>query len=113
MRAGGVLPVTRAIIVALLLAPALAAAQPAADDDLAGLGLDVDHPDDRVTISGFADVGFGKLLIPSTSLAAYYYPKESSFLVGDVNLYITKNLSRRWRSFLEVRYLYAPAGAKN
>ncbi|MBA3452232.1 MAG: hypothetical protein H0T42_03930 [Deltaproteobacteria bacterium] len=83
------------------------------DADLVVLGLDSTQPDDRLNIHGFADLSWRALLIPAKDLAANYFPKENSFVVGNVNLYVTKNLSARWRSMLEVRFLYAPAGVEN
>ncbi len=95
----------------------VAEAKPAETDateaDIDALVIDSADVDDKLTIYGFADLGWRTLTIPDTSLAANYYPKERSFVVGNVNLYFTKNLSSRWRSMLELRFLYAPAGAKN
>jgi len=103
----------RRLVVAVILAyAAVASAQPSGDDvDVSG--ADPAQPDEHVTISGFADFAFRTLLMPSTALAAAYYPKESSFVVGNLNLYLTKRLSSRWRSFVEVRFTYAPNGAVN
>jgi hypothetical protein len=98
------------------IAPVAEAKEPDAtvsDADIAALGLDPARPDDHLNIYGFADFSWRMLLIPSTSLGANYFPKESSFVVGNINLYVTKSLSTRWRSMLEVRFLYAPAGTKN
>jgi hypothetical protein len=89
------------------------AATTVSDADISALGLDPAQPDDHINIYGFADISWRALLIPSTSIGANYFPKENSFVVGNVNLYITKNLSARWRSMLEVRFLYAPAGTTN
>lgn len=81
---------------------------PVEDLGLAGLELDPAPADERLNLYGFADVTWRALLIPRTSVGANYFPKENTFLVGNVNLYATKKLSRRWRSLLEVRFLYAP-----
>jgi opacity protein-like surface antigen len=97
-------------------APLAQAKEPAStvtDADLSALGLDPAQPDDHLIISGFADFGWRALLMPSRSLGASLFPKENSFVVGNINLYVTKNLSSRWRSMLELRFLYAPAGTKN
>ena len=81
---------------------------PVEDVDISSLGLDPAPADEHLNLFGFADVSWRALLIPHSSLAANYFPKENSFVVGNVNLYATKKLSRRWRSLLEVRFLYAP-----
>jgi len=83
------------------------------DLDLATLDLVPGKVDEHLNIYGFIDFGWRDLMVPDTSLAANYFPKESSFFVGNVNLYVAKNLSSHWRSMLEVRFLYAPAGATN
>lgn len=108
---------TSIVVVLALLVPATARAQPATtptpepaepDVDLSAYGGDPTKPDDHLTMSGFADVSWCKLAVPNDSPAANYFWKENSFLVGNVNVYLTKNLSSRWRSLLEVRYLFAP-----
>jgi hypothetical protein len=86
-------------------------AQP--DVDLSALDLDPAHPDEHLNIYGFADVTWRALLMPRSSIGANFFPKENSFLIGNINLYLTKRLSPKWRSFLELRFLYAPSGAKN
>jgi len=108
-------------VLLVLIAPALAAAQPVEPapppvtpppttviDDVDIAGLEPSPADEHVNIYGFADVSWRALLIPRSGLGANYFPKENTFLVGNVNLYATKKLSKRWRSFLEVRFLYAP-----
>lgn len=117
----------RIIAAALILAPGRVIADPdpaaakepepvesvVTDADIALLGLDAAQPDDKLSIYGFADFSWRALLVPSSSLIANSFPKENSFVVGNVNLYVTKNIAPRWRSMLEVRFLYAPAGALN
>lgn len=99
-----------AVLVALVPVSAFADPAPAADDDvdLSTLGIDPTPADEHLSLYGFADVSWRKLLAPDTSVAASLFPKENTFLVGNINLYATKKLSRRWRSLLEVRFLYAP-----
>ena len=83
---------------------------PAAPDDidLASLGIDPSPAEEHLNLYGFADVSWRKLLVPGSSLGANYFPKENTFLVGNLNLYATKKLSRRWSSLVEIRFLYAP-----
>jgi hypothetical protein len=38
-------------------------------------------------------------------------PDEEKFSVGNVNLFVRKNLSPRWRSLMEVRLMFTPNGA--
>ncbi len=100
----------------VVLVPASARAEPAAtpapeepEIDLSAYGVDPTQPDDHLNMSGFADVSWRALIVPHDSFVANYLPKENTFLVGNVNVYLTKNLSSRWRTLLEVRYVYAPA----
>ncbi len=141
-------PHRAALLLASLMAPAIAAAQPAPDPDpvaarvpvaapgpvsdpapdpdpapepagddlddldLVGLGLDSDDRE-RLNLYGFMDVGFSRLVPPDNALWKFIIPAEPSFAVGNLNLYLTRALSERWRSLLEVRFTYAPAGTKN
>lgn len=89
-----------------------AAPAPAADDiDLAALGLDPSSAtafDDKLNLYGFADFGYSAL-VSGTPLIADY--REFSY--GNLNLYLAKNLTPRWRALAEVRFLLAPNGARN
>ncbi len=61
---------------------------------------------------GFADFSFYKFFVDEGSLlGAHVYPK-SSFAVGNLNLYLSSNLSRKWRALSEVRYTFLPNGAR-
>jgi hypothetical protein len=84
------------------------------DIDLSALGLDpstTDAVDDKLNIYGFADIGFDafstKRDVPLT------LNHTRSFLVGNFNLYLAKNLSRRARSLAEVRFTFLPNGSQN
>ncbi|MCX5744639.1 MAG: hypothetical protein NT062_19285 [Proteobacteria bacterium] len=88
--------------------PVAAPIVPATEVDLSGLDLDPTPADEKISLYGFADVSWRAMLMPRSSIGANYIPKENSFLVGNVDLYVTKKLSSHWRSLLEVRYLYAP-----
>ncbi|MEO8701861.1 MAG: porin [Kofleriaceae bacterium] len=97
-------------------APAGAVPAPAPDsseDDAAALVLDASRDDDKLNIYGYADASWRVLAMKRSALSANYFPKENTFLVGNLNLYLTKNLAHRWRTLIEVRFLYAPAASAN
>jgi hypothetical protein len=77
------------------------------DAELQQLGFDIESPsvDYAVRLSGFADfsyvVPFGKTQILN--------PKPS-FAIGNLNVYLTKNLTESIRTMAEVRILYLPNG---
>jgi hypothetical protein len=89
-------------------APAPAATSDGDDIDLAALGLDPSAPtfDDKLQIYGFADFTYYH-----QKLAGDLLPTSSAFSVGNVNLYVRKNLSAQWRALTEVRLLFTPNGA--
>ncbi|MDQ3337334.1 MAG: OprO/OprP family phosphate-selective porin [Myxococcota bacterium] len=99
------------------LAPKAEPAEPPAtatdDVDLASLVLDPSEGDNKLNIYGFTDVSWRKMLQKGSDLTSNFFPKESTFLVGNLNLYLTKNMSPRWRTLIELRFLYAPNGTKN
>jgi hypothetical protein len=88
------------------------AAEPAATDDidLSALGLDPSAVtfDDKLNIYGFADFSYTVMRFDSPLVA-----DDDKFAVGNVNLFVRKNLTQRWRSLMEVRLLFAPNGALN
>lgn len=59
---------------------------------------------------GFVDFTYTKNLDKSDVIYDKF-PGYGSFAVGNINLYAASNLSRNWRSLLEVRLLYLPHGA--
>jgi hypothetical protein len=87
------------------------APEPAADDDalLAELGLDKDF-DDKLHLYGFAEFGLVVPIIDFDEAAASQLPKEGTFYGSSLNVYLTRALSPRWRSLLETRFVYGPAG---
>jgi hypothetical protein len=91
-------------------APAVEA--PADDDDidLGALGLDpnVELFDDKLQIYGFADLMYTMSRWKSSLITS-----DDRFMIGNVNLFVRKNLSPRWRSLMEVRLLFAPNGSLN
>lgn len=63
-----------------------------------------------VDLYGFVDFTYTKNLDRS-DVPYDKFPHFGSFAVGNVNLYAASQLSRNWRSLLEVRFLYLPHGA--
>lgn len=109
----------------LIVVPALAHAQPApdvtpppasttpsGDIDLASLGLEPSAAafDDKLNIFGFADVAYQAVHFAHPVLGV---PDSRGFNAGNLNLYVSKNLTERWRTLAEVRFLYLPNGGQN
>jgi hypothetical protein len=65
----------------------------------------------RLRLYGFADFTFSKFFIDDTDLFAYYLPSDSTFSVGNINLYVDSQISTRLRSLIEVRFSFLPNGA--
>jgi hypothetical protein len=103
-------------------AAALAAAAPAAeaalsDAELEALGFavgDKDAPtvDTSLKVFGFGDFG-ARTLVPRNSEWHPIVGRAGTFAVGNLNLYLSKNLSDRWRTMGEVRFLYLPNAPGN
>lgn len=127
------MPVTRAIAIATVVAaiPAIAGAQPVADPapaaapaaaaapaqtgadiDLASLGLDPNAGpafDDKLNLYGFADAEYWGWHVTHTTALT----DERQFVSGNLNLYLAKNLTPKWRFLAEVQFMYLPNGAEN
>ncbi|MBC7976394.1 MAG: hypothetical protein H7138_15595, partial [Myxococcales bacterium] len=107
-------------VAADLAAPVADAAPPAdgpkasSDDiDLSALGLDPGAAafDDKLNIYGFADIGWSSQhwvrKIPTI-------PKDTrAFAVGNLNIYLAKNLTSKARTLAEVRFTFLPNGSQN
>lgn len=78
------------------------------DIDLGALGLDPATAvfDDKLQIYGFVDFSWTTQRFETKAI-----PPADAFSVGSVNLYLRKNLSPRWRTLTEVRFLFAPNGS--
>lgn len=91
---------------------AAAAAAAAAPGDEASIDLDMldlgatGGFDDSLHLYGFADFTWMSLRSRTAAI-----PKTTSFGVGKLNVYLRKELTPRWRSLAEVRFLFAPNGA--
>lgn len=81
------------------------------DIDLAALGLDPSSSgfDDKLNIYGFADVEYSAVHLETKSP---YIGDTRGFSGGNLNIYVSKNLTKEWRFFGEVRFLYLPNGAE-
>jgi hypothetical protein len=56
---------------------------------------------------GFADFSFTTQVGERSAIG----PTRPTFAVGNLNLYLSSQLSQSWRSLIEVRFLYLPNGA--
>jgi hypothetical protein len=92
--------------------PPAPAPEAASDADLAALGLDPTAPafDDKLNIYGFADLAYQAWHFSQPLLGA---PDTYGFAAGSLNLYLSKNLTERWRTLAEVRFLYLPNGGND
>ncbi|HEY6880215.1 MAG TPA: hypothetical protein VI299_19460, partial [Polyangiales bacterium] len=79
--------------------------------ELEELGLDRagSRFDSQYHFSGFADFTSASLINPRGT-AAFGVGKNQSFYIGNVNLYLSKNLSESVRTMGEVRLTYLPNG---
>lgn len=97
-------------------APANADAVARADAvDLSALGLDptsaASAVDDKLNIYGFADVSYYALHWRKDPL--YFKRTERGFQVGNLNLYLARNLTARARALAEIRFTFLPNGGVN
>lgn len=84
------------------------------EEDLAQLGIEaVPAFDTSFHFSGFADFTFGTLLVPRSSVwrSLNTVPPHSSFYLGNINLYLSKELTRSLQMLGEVRLSYLPNGS--
>jgi hypothetical protein len=104
-------PVPSAPAVALPLVVPPAATQAPDDFDLSSLGLDPSSAfDDKLYIYGFADFTYESLHFGGPSVL---HGTMRGFRSGNLNVYLAKNLTPKWRSLAEVRLLFAPNGSTN
>lgn len=106
-------------VLALCVLAGHAAAQPAPeaasppDVDLGALGLDPGGAsyDDHLNVYGFADVSW---LAEHWNRDPVLAARDSkSFSVGNLNIYLAKNLSEKARALAEIRFTYLPNGTRN
>jgi hypothetical protein len=79
--------------------------------DLSAVGLSTEGDiEDKLQIYGFLSVSYINVLSADRQVLNQFLPKEGSFFVGDLNLYVSKQLSESWRTLVELRVTYAPNG---
>ena len=95
-------------------APAAAPTKASSDDiDLSALGLDpaASGFDDKLNLYGFADFGFSGLHWDKES--PLFANDTKTFAVGNLNVYLAKNLTQKARALTEVRFTFLPNGSQN
>jgi len=92
-----------------------AAAKAAADVDLSALGLDpasaASAYDDKLNVYGFADFSYQAFHFVNPLM--FIRQDTRGFAVGNLNLYLAKNLTPRVRALAEVRFTFLPNGSTN
>src|ERR1700759_5603458 len=82
--------------------------------ELEALGLEQQQEGPRVDTDvhfwGFADFT-SSLVIHPHGPAAFAQGRYQNFYIGDLNLYLSKNLSESFRTMAEVRFTYLPNGS--
>jgi hypothetical protein len=85
----------------------------ASDDiDLASLGLDPNAQafDDKLNIYGFTSLNYLGLHWSKQQLGLN---NTHNFLAGAIDLYLSKNITPKWRTLVEARLLYLPNGTND
>jgi hypothetical protein len=79
-------------------------------EELAALGLATEGPtvDTSVHLSGFVDFS---VVAGFNDTSETVSPQDRAFAIGNLNLYLTKNLNESFRTMIEVRLMYMPNGA--
>ena len=95
-------------------AHAKAASPPTSDVEveLAQLELsDVEKiTEDALEIYGFAAFSYVNVVSANRQVINQFIAKEGSFYIGDLNLYLRKQIAEQWRTLVELRVTYAPNG---
>lgn len=93
------------------------AAAPLTQEELKALGFSVpegnaDAPavDTSLHVFGFLDFSVSRLIAKENSQYRILLPNKTNFYIGNFNLYLTKNITKRFRTMGEVRFLYKPNG---
>lgn len=68
--------------------------------------------DPGIELYGFADFTFQKLFVNQSSPVRAYLHTDSSFSVGNLNLYLASDLGSDWRALSEVRLTFLPNGSR-
>lgn len=101
------------VAVARAQGPASADALGEEDPDLAGELQQLEEDDSRLQIYGFADFTYTQFLMDQSSpWFDFYFSPYPTFGIGNLNIYLAKQLAPRWKSLIEFRLLYLPNGAE-
>lgn len=99
--------------------PASIEAQRVREEDAAVAEAEADQAVDDQTddgpslrLHGFADFRYSQFLMADDAPIFAYLHEHGSFAVGNINLYAEGRLAAAWRSLVEVRFTYLPAGAE-
>jgi hypothetical protein len=66
---------------------------------------------DALKLYGFLDFGFNRFFTSEKSQLNFLFPtKASTFLLGNINLFLDANPSPGWRSLVEIRFTNLPHG---
>ena len=86
-----------------------------ADVDLSALGLDPSAAafDDKLNLYGFADFGFNGYHFPKAFLPVIPAANTRTFFLGNLNVYLARNLTPSVRALTEVRFTYLPNASFN
>ena len=82
------------------------------DNQLGPEPLSAAEPARGLSVYGFADAGWHKYFLQPGSLLGANLYEDNSFLVGNLNVYLSGELGGGWRSLIEVRYTYLPNGSR-
>lgn len=87
-------------------------------DELAALGIETGAGgagavDTSLHLSGFMDVTFSGMKAPDDSFFRGMFNRHASFWLGNINLYVSKNITESVRTMFEVRFTYMPNGVPN
>jgi hypothetical protein len=92
-------------------------AVPLTQEELKALGFAVQEGstetaalDTNLHVFGFLDFSVSKLIAKESNQYRILLPGKTNFYIGNFNLYLTKNLTKRFRTMGEVRFLYKPNG---
>jgi hypothetical protein len=66
--------------------------------------------DDSLEIYGFASFSYVNVVSPDRQVINQFIAKEGSFYIGDLNVYVRKQIAEQWRTLIELRVTYAPNG---
>jgi hypothetical protein len=83
------------------------------DPDLVSQLQALEEDASSLQLYGFADFTYTHFLMDGSSRwFDYYFSRYPSFAIGNLNLYLEKQLSPRWKSLIEFRLLYLPNGTE-